>query len=80
MDNISIALSFSATATGQFFVDGGDGTTMLPLSFGTNITVPDADNAIHIELTQLGCSHLRVRYVPTSGTGTLNGTIEGKGI
>jgi hypothetical protein len=80
LDNVSICLSLSSTAVGTFYVDGGDGTIMLPLSFGTQITAPDPDNEIHIELTELGCSHLRVRYVPTSGTGALSGTIEGKSL
>lgn len=81
LDNVSIQLNFpGATATGTFFVDAGDGINFVPLSFGSSLSLPDADNAIHIEMTQLGCSHIRVRYVATSGTGILNGTLQGKAI
>jgi hypothetical protein len=83
LDNIAISLQFpvNAGATGTFFIDvSNDNKTFIPLGFGSSLSVPDADNAIQIEATQLAASWIRVRYVFISGTGTLNAFISAKEI
>lgn len=83
LDNVAISLQFpvNASATGNFYVDiSNDSQTWIPISFGTAMSIPDTDNAIQIEATELAASYLRVRYVFLSGTGTLNGFISAKEI
>lgn len=84
LDNVSITLMFptNSAATGSFVVEvcPTKTGTYVALPFSSTIAVPDVDNQIQIECTQLAVSWIRVRYVFVSGTGTLNGVIQAKEI
>ena len=81
MDNVAISLQFpvNTAATGQFFIDvSTDGSSFIPLDILPLMIIPDTDNAIQIEITQLAASFIRIRYVATSGTGTLTAYVQAK--
>lgn len=79
-DNIDVEFVATGTPTGTFFVDCTLFPTMPPaLSPQTWVNIPFTPGAIAsgaatnivIELNQMGCMFLRLRYVATSGTGSL---------
>lgn len=87
-DNVSYQAKWTGTPVGTFYVDisidydpntKNDGTwTTLPLS--PVITAIGAPDDALFELNQLGMPSVRLRYVPTSGTGTLDIWCSGKGV
>lgn len=79
MDNVSVQLVWTGTPTGTFYVDGSlDKATWTALSLSPSAAAAGAASSILIDLNQLSFPYIRVRYVRTSGTGTLNAYISGK--
>jgi hypothetical protein len=87
-DNVSFQAKWTGSPVGTFYVDISidyDPNTKNP---GTWTTLPldpvitasgVADDAL-FELNQLGMPAVRLRYVPTSGSGTLDVWCAGKGV
>lgn len=81
-DNIGIELVFTGTAQGAFYVDSSiDGTTFTAMDFGSPgpLAAGSADSIL-LNIQQCPYRKIRVRYVPVSGTGTLNAWISTKQI
>jgi hypothetical protein len=78
-DNIGIQFNFTGTPTGNFFVDVSvDAVNWIPLTFSTSPVASGSAGSIYLDLNQLSSPNIRVRYVPTSGSGTLNSFITAK--
>lgn len=81
IDNVSIQLVWTGTPTGSFYVDGSaDGANWTPLSLSPAPIASGAAGNWLIDMTQLSFLHIRVRYVASSGSGSLTVTIAGKGL
>ncbi len=71
-DNIAFQVIFAGAPVGTFYVDGTlNGTTWDALEFETDPTAAGVDASFLININQCPYYKLRVRYVRTSGTGTL---------
>jgi hypothetical protein len=83
LDQASILLEWTGSAVdGEFFVDARNGEkgTWNALDFNTSM-LAEADTDHHrIVFTSMPFTDIRVRYVRTAGTGTLNATITMKTI
>jgi hypothetical protein len=88
-DNIDIELIATGTPNGMFFVDCTLLPTMPPAaSAQTWVQIPlvpgpitsGTSTNIVIELNQMGCMFVRVRYTATSGTGALTAYVGEKQI
>ena len=87
-DNVSIQLNFSGTPTGVFNIQGSVDYQQLvyPPNPGNWISLvlspmPIASGSagnILLDLNQLSFPYIRVQYVPTSGTGTLDAYVSTK--
>lgn len=90
LDNIGIQLIWTGTATGTFEVDvssdGGwngtvwTGTTFTALSLSPTPTAAGASSNYYIDLNQVSAPALRVKYVHTGSTGTLQVWVSGKSV
>lgn len=93
IDNVGIQLIFTGTPTGEFFVDGSlnyspanNGAKLANAGDWVAIDLPSSAlaagsaSSILLDLNQLSFPNIRVRYVRSSGTGTLNAYISGKGV
>lgn len=81
-DNIGIHLVFTGTPTGSFFIDASiDGAQFSAMDFGSPgpLAGGSADSII-LNIQQCPYRKLMVRYVASSGTGTLNAWISTKQI
>lgn len=91
-DDIGIQLKWTGTPTGTFkfqismdykadaegnVVNAGNWVTVPVLPI---ITAAGAPDDAYVDLMQLSTPYLRVQYVPTAGTGTLDVYVNGKGI
>lgn len=92
LDNISFHLIFTGSPVGVFYVEvssnykqGPDGNALIA---GDWIALPidpvpiaggDADS-IMLDLNQLGVPWVRLSYVATSGSGSLNAFVTGKAV
>lgn len=75
-DQGSINVTWTGTAAGSIVVDGSyDGTTFYPLDHDP-FTITSGSGTQEIIFTQLAHRYIRMRWVRTSGTGTL--TAEGR--
>lgn len=88
-DNIDVELIASGSPTGTFAVDcslnqkvppGTTAQTWVAIPLSPTPAVTGSASNIIIELNQMGCMYLRVRYVDTSGTGTLTAYVGQKQI
>lgn len=76
-DNVSIQLVWTSTPDGEFFVDGSiDGVTFEKLSLQAATTSGESSHLI--ELHGVAFDRLRIRYVSSSGSGTLQGHVMAK--
>lgn len=94
LDNVGIVLSFTGTPQGHFEVQVSNDyqpaqmPNSVPVNAGTWITVPldnipvagGVDDTVAIDLNQLPFQWVKVVYVRSSGTGTLNGQIVSKSV
>lgn len=93
MDNISVQLIFTGTPTGTFEVEGSldynrpDPTTGVtnpgtwtPITFSTPPVASGAAGDILLDMNQLSFPFIRVVYISTSGSGTLQCWISGKAV
>lgn len=72
-DNAGYQVTFTGTPTGSFFVDATiNGTDWSALSFSPAPAASGAADSFLINMNQLPYHKIRLRYVPTSGSGTLN--------
>jgi hypothetical protein len=91
-DNIGIQLSWTGSPVGTFAVqisaDHNEDSMGNVITAGNWISLPlnpaivasgSADNA-YIDLNQQSAQYIRVVYTKTSGTGTLNAIVVGKGV
>lgn len=85
MDNIGVQLVWTGSPVGNFFVDVSadyDANTNNPGNWTPIALSPApttaAGSPIYIDMNQLSAPFIRVRYVSTSGSGTLTATITGK--
>jgi len=91
-DNIGIQFNWTGTPTGTFSVmvsldhkqDAQGNVTVpgnwIPLTLSPAITATGSANTAYVDLNQLSAAYIQVVYTPTSGTGTLNVFIGGKGV
>lgn len=90
LDNLSVQLSWTGAPVGSFTIEvsldylpGTGGTVLNPGTWTALSIVPtpaalgSADTAF-IDLNNIPAPWIRVHYIFTSGTGTLNGYISGK--
>lgn len=83
MDNLCYIVKWtSSDAVGTFSVEGSiDGTTYVPLTFDPGLEAPASNNgAILININQAPFPKIRFVYTRTSGTGTLDVRLSGKGV
>lgn len=86
MDNASIIVSWSGTApVGELQVevanvvkDDPDATIWSVLEFGTTIPVSGATGQHTLNMSNLTFSALRLKYLRTSGSGTMNAILTSK--
>jgi hypothetical protein len=91
MDNICIELVWTGTPTGTFSIEGsltyqtnsvGTGVsnagTWVPITLTPPPAATGSAGSILLDLNQLSFPYIRVKYSPTSGSGTLTATIGGK--
>lgn len=81
-DNVAIYLSWTGTPTGTFSVYGNltnDTTHGVALSFSSAPVASGSAGSILIDLKDLSFPYIYVVYTKSSSTGTLTGTIAGKG-
>lgn len=72
-DNVGLQLEWTGTPTGTITIQASnDRVNFRDLTFGTALTQPaGAASGILINFNQIPFNQLRVRYVNTSGSGTL---------
>lgn len=89
LDNIFVQLNVTGTANGTFsyqvsadHVEDQEGNVLVAGNWITVATVAVTGSAVNIgeDLTMLGAPYFRLSYTNTSGTGTVNGFISGKGL
>lgn len=94
IDQAIIFLNWSGGAEGEFTVEGAQvkstelrADSPLPasivwntLSFGSTVLAEIGNDNHELVFTQLPFTHIRIRYTPSAGTGTLNATISGKSL
>lgn len=80
LDNVGIQLVWTGNAVGSFFVDASnDGAAFTAMDFGSPVPVAaGAASSLLINIAFLPYKKLRIRYVFTSGTGTLNAFLTAK--
>lgn len=91
-DNIGIQLDWTGTPTGIFDVQVSVDHTQdaygnvtnaghwVSLSLSTTIKATGSADDAYIDLNQLAAPYVKVVYTATSGTGTLNAYVTGKGV
>lgn len=78
-DNVAYQLVYTGSPVGTFLVEASiNGTDWSALTFSTAITTSSAPSGSLININQIPYRQLRLRYVPTSGTGSLTVWFEGK--
>lgn len=81
LDNIALQLDLTGTAVGSIFVEGSiNGLVYQPLTLSPNPAATGSAQGILINLSQLAFTLLRVRFVASTGTGTMTVTASGKEI
>lgn len=92
LDNVFLQLDFTGTPSGSFDVqvssdhlEDQEGNVLVAghwvsLALSPTPIAAGAADDIGIDMNQLGASYLRVVYTNTSGTGTLNAFVSGKGL
>jgi hypothetical protein len=91
-DNIGVQLNWTGTPTGTFGVQVSmdyyqdlEGNIVNPgnwtaLPLNPAILATGSPNTAYIDLNQLSTPYVRVTYTATSGTGTLDAFVNGKGV
>jgi len=93
-DSVSIQLQWTGTPVGTFYIEGSvdhfpvamqsngipNAGTWIPIALSIPLTATGSESQALLDLNQLSFPYIRVRYVNTSGTGTLNGFIFGKSL
>ena len=74
LDNVGIQLQWTGTPTGDFYVDGRvhDDAPWTELTLSTAVAAAGSASDALINLSGVPYQDLRLRYVRTSGTGSLN--------
>ena len=81
LDNVGIELVWTGTPTGTFYIEGTvSGNTWQALDFGSAVSAVGAEGSHLLNINQCPYDQLRISYIATSGTGTLNGYIIAKEI
>ena len=92
LDNVLIELICTGSPNGTFFVEFSadynqdlnqnalNSGTWVPLDFGTNPPTITTATDIMLDLNQMPAPFVRVRWVPVSGSGTVNMWISAKGL
>lgn len=82
MDNVGIELVFTGTPSGTFYVEASnDGATFTAMDFGSPGPLASGSaSSIILNIQQCPYRQLRVRYVRSSGSGTLNCWLSAKQI
>lgn len=71
-DNAAYQVVYTGAPDGTFLVEATiNGSSWTPLVFATPITVSNSPSPFLINMNQLPYHQIRLRYVPTGGTGTL---------
>lgn len=81
LDFVAFDVSWSGTSpVGEIFVDGRNGSDLpwQTVSFGVSVAVSGNSGSHRLQLEEEGFSEVRLRYVRTSGTGTLDAWISGE--
>lgn len=79
LDNVYVQFIFTGTPVGTFQVQvSNNGTSWDPITFSTQPVASGAAGTVSLNLRALGAPYIRVAYVATSGTGTLDAYISGK--
>lgn len=90
LDNVGVQLVWTGTPNGTFAVDvsvdgkwNGDtwgGSTWTALTISPTPTAAGSASNYYLDLNQLGAPSMRVRYVRSSSTGTLQVWVSGKSV
>lgn len=75
LDNISMQAVFSGSPTGTMTTEGS--LDKITWNAFTTLAITGAGSEL-FDLNQLSFPYVRLHYVPTSGTGTLNVLVSGK--
>lgn len=79
MDNASYQVTYSGSPVGAFTVESSnDGASWSALVFSTTVDTTTASSPFLINLNQLPYAQIRLRYTPTSGSGTMNAIVVAK--
>ncbi len=79
-DNLGLEITWTGTAVGTISVlCSSSGTAFYPLSFSPSITQPAGSAGGYlIDLNQVPWKYILIKYINTSGSGTLNVTLTTK--
>lgn len=78
-DNVAYQLVYTGSPVGTFLVEASiNGDDWSALTFATPITTSNAPTGSLININQIPYRQIRLRYVPTSGSGSLTVWFEGK--
>lgn len=82
MDNIAFDFRWTGTPTGDFQVQArvGESGEWFALDIGTGFSCAGSAGNHQVNLNQLPFTHVRPRYIRSSGTGTLTVRISGKAV
>ena len=88
LDTASIRLDWTGTPTGQIVIEAlqmRDGIAIedsawFPLDFGSDIIIDSTNTDHQLIFTVMPFDRIRLNYIPTSGSGTLNARITAKHI
>lgn len=74
-DNAGYQVSYTGSPVGEFTVEATiDGVNWSALDFGTPMTVDLSPSGFLINMNQLPYAKIRLKYVPDSGSGTMQAT------
>lgn len=78
-DNVAYQVTYSGSPTGSFNVEATlDGTTWSTLVFSPAMTAANSASPFLININQVPYAQLRLKYTPSSGTGTMTAIVMAK--
>ena len=79
VDNIGVQLTFTGSPVGDFFIEGSvNNLTWVALEFTIAPVAAGVGDDFLFNIKQFPYPKIRVRYVPTSGSGVLNAWVFAK--
>lgn len=81
LDNVGVQFNWTGTPNGSFFVDVSlDQVTWNAITLSPAPAATGAAGSAYIDINQISAPYLRLRYVNSSSTGTLDAYITAKSV